>query len=254
MARLIDVLIDSEQVIDHLKHEVKLRSVYHDVLCRQIVNRVAAERGIVVPTEEIQGEADKFRYSHKLESAAQTLEWLKSELLTPEDWETGLQERLLSQKLAEEMFGQQVKTYFAQNKIQYEQVVLYRIVVPYFALAQEIFYQIEEEEISFFEAAHLYDADERRQLACGFEGKVYRWQLKPDIAAQVFGAYPRAVIGPLQVDGAFELLMVEEFISAELVPDIYQKILNQFFDEWLESELNNLIYSDQSTSTAHNDG
>jgi parvulin-like peptidyl-prolyl isomerase len=250
MARLIGLSIDSEQVIDHLKHEVKLKTVYRDILCQQIVEQASQERGITVEPEEVQAEADQFRYEHKLESAAQTLAWLEDQLLTPDDWEAGIHERLLTKKLAETLFGKQLENHFSQSKVQYEQAVLYRIVVPYNTLAQEIFYQVEEEEISFFEAAHLYDVDEHRRLACGFEGKVSRWQLKPDVAARVFGTAPREIIGPLQTDEQFELMMVEEFIPAKLTPEVRQQILDQLFNEWLESELNYLRGISASTHIA----
>jgi parvulin-like peptidyl-prolyl isomerase len=243
MARLIDLSIDSDQVIQHLKHEVKLKTVYQSILCKQIIEKASQERGVTVEPEEVQAEADQFRYDHKLESASQTLEWLEDNLLTPDDWEAGIYDQLLKKKLADSLFGKQIEAYFAQSKVQYEQAVLYRILVPYSALAQEIFYQVEEEEISFFEAAHLYNIDEYRRLACGFEGKVSRWQLKPDVAAYVFGAHPREVIGPIQSGHDFELLMVEEFIPAELTNDVRQQISSQLFDEWLESELNHLVYS-----------
>lgn len=243
MTRLIDRLIDPVKVVDHLKHEVKFKAVYRDILCREIVKEASQEHGIVVAPEEIQAEADRFRYDYKLESASQTFEWLEDQLLTPEEWEAGIYERLLAKKLAEELLGQQVEAYFFQNKVQYDQAILYRILVPYNTLAQEIFYQIEEEEISFFEAAHLYDVEEGRRLACGFEGKVTRWQLKPDVAAWVFGAAPQQVIGPIPSGQHFELLMVEDFLPADLTPDVRQQILSQLFEEWLDSEFNHFIYS-----------
>jgi parvulin-like peptidyl-prolyl isomerase len=243
MTRLRNISIDCTKVIDYLKHEVQLKRVYHQIICKQIINRVTQERGIIVTAEEIQVEADEFRYNHKLESASQTFEWLKDQLLSPEEWEAGIQERLLKKKLIDNLFGQQIDIYFNQNKVQYDQAVVYRIVVPYQPLAQEIFYQVEEEEISFFEAAHLYDIDERRRLTCGFEGKLTRWQLKPDTAARIFGATLREIIGPLQSEAGFELMMVEEFIPAELTDSTRQQISDQLFDEWLESELNHFLYS-----------
>jgi parvulin-like peptidyl-prolyl isomerase len=39
----------------------------------------------------------------------------------------------------------------------------------------------------------------------------------------------------------YELLMVEEFIAAELTSDIRQQILDQLFQEWLESKLNHTV-------------
>jgi parvulin-like peptidyl-prolyl isomerase len=250
MARLSGVLIDNKQVVEYLRHEAKIKAVYQQILSRQIIARVAAEQGVTVSAEEIQAEADQFRYQNKLESASQTFDWLSDQLLTPDDWKEGIQERILTKKVAEHLFGEQVQTYFVQNKVQYEQAVLYRIVVPYQPLAQELFYQVEEEEISFFEAAHLYDLDERRRLTCGFEGKLSRWQLKPDIAARVFAAVPHEVVGLIQSEEGYELWMVEEFVEAELTPAVRQQILDQLFQEWLESELNYLVHSDQLVNHA----
>jgi parvulin-like peptidyl-prolyl isomerase len=245
MVRLDSLKINPEEVILYLRHELKLRDTYQEILSRQIIDRAAKEREIAVSPEEIQAEADQFRYNHKLESASQTFSWLEEQLLTPEEWESGIRNRLLKKKLAEHLFGSQIEASFAQSKVQYEQAVLYRIVVSYQPLAQEIFYQIEEEEVSFFEAAHYYDIDPRRRLACGFEGKLSRWQLQPDIAARVFGANPQEVVGVIQSEEGFEIWMVEEFIPAELTPEIRERIISQLFNEWLESELNYLVHSGQ---------
>ncbi|NJL50160.1 MAG: peptidylprolyl isomerase [Leptolyngbyaceae cyanobacterium SM2_5_2] len=249
MVRLAGLSINSEDVVSYLRKEVELKGVYEKILARQIIDRVAKEREVIVTSDEIQAEADQFRYQHKLENAAQTFDWLEDQLLTPDVWESGIQERLLIKKMAESLFGQQVETYFVQNKIQYEQAVLYRLVVPYQPLAQELFYQVEEQEISFFEAAHLYDVDEQRRLACGFEGKLSRWQLRPDTAARVFGAMPREVIGVIQSEAGFELLMVEEFIDARLTAETRQNILDHLFNEWLNSEMNYLVHSATVSST-----
>lgn len=241
MAQLIGISINDSRVVEFLKQEIKLKAVYRQILCREIVYREAEERGLVVTPEEIQTEADQFRYQHKLESASQTYDWLEDQLITTDDWEIGIQARLLSRKLAEYLFEEQVKTYFAQNKVKYEQAILYQIVVSHQPLAQELFYQITEDEISFFEAAHLYDLDDRRRLACGFAGQLSRWQLNPDVAARVFSAHPHEVIGVIKSEVGYELLMVEEFIAAELTSDIHQQILDQLFQEWLESKLNHTV-------------
>lgn len=243
MPQLGNISIDANEIVDHLQSGMKLKSVVRQVLYCQVIRAAARDRNLDISEEEIQEEADRFRHQHKLESAADTFSWLEEQMMTPDDWKTGIFDQLLRKKLAEHLFGNEVETYFAQNKVQYEQAILYRILVPYRALAQELLYEIEEEEISFFEAAHLYDLDERRRLTCGFEGKVSRWKLKPDLAAKVFAANPREVVEPIQTDAGFELLMVEEFIAAELTPETRQQILDKLFQEWLESELNYLIHA-----------
>jgi parvulin-like peptidyl-prolyl isomerase len=78
----------------------------------------------------------------------------------------------------------------------------------------------------------------QRRLQCDYEGKFYRWNLKPDVSALVFSATPGHVIGPFLMEQASHLFMVEEFISAELTPERHQEILNRMFTEWLTTELN----------------
>ena len=82
--------------------------------------------------------------------------------MTIEAWEAGIRDRLLAQKLARSLFDREIRSFFAHNKLGFEQALLYQILVPYQKLAQELFYQIEENEINFFQAAHLYDIDKRR--------------------------------------------------------------------------------------------
>lgn len=129
--------------------------------------------------------------------------------------------------------------------MQFDQIILYQIVVANLPLAQELFYQIQEGEISFFDAAHLYDIDENRRHLCGCEGKVYRWGLKPDIAVAVFSAQPGEVIRPIETERGYHLFLVEKFLPAELTPQRYQEILHNMFNEWLSNEVNYLLHNSQ---------
>lgn len=246
MARLDNIKIDSDKIVEHLKHEIQLKEVQCKILHKEIVAQTAEERNIKVSSEEIQQAADTFRRTNNLENAEQTYQWLSDQLITAEDWEEGIHNRLLIQKVAEHLFQTQIETYFAQNKSRYEQAILYRLSVPYEPLAQELFYQIEEEEISFFEAAHLYDSNEARRLACGFEGKLARWQVNPAVSARIFGANPRELIGVIPSDPGYELWMVEDFIPPMLTPEIRENILDVLFREWLDSEINYFVHMQSS--------
>jgi parvulin-like peptidyl-prolyl isomerase len=245
MIKFLGRLIEPEKIIDDLKREVCLKEICQKIVYQQIIDQAAQERGIGVSPEEIQAEGDCFRHEMRLESASDTFAWLSDQLITPEDWEAGISDRLLRKKLAEALFAHEVERYFTQNRLNFEQLILYKIVVPYQQLAQELFYQIEENEISFYEAAHLYDIEEQRRLQCGYVGKLYRRNLSPEVASAIFGSRLREVIGPLQVEQNYELLMAAEFIAAELSDRVRQEILDQLFKEWLESEFNYLIHNER---------
>ncbi|MEO0457130.1 MAG: peptidylprolyl isomerase [Cyanobacteria bacterium P01_A01_bin.114] len=232
--------IQPEDIIDILRQDFKLRSLCEQILFQELVRSAAAEHDIAITSVEIQAKADQMRLDYKLESASKTFEWLRHQLIASDDWESGIKHRLLSQKLADCLFSEDVEKQFTQSRLDFEQANLYRIVVPYSQVAQELYYQIEENEISFYEAAHLYDIDERRRLQCGFEGRLSRWQLAPEIAAAVFGASVRTVVGPLKTETGHELLWVDEFIEPELSTEIYEQIRDRMFQTWLERELQRL--------------
>jgi parvulin-like peptidyl-prolyl isomerase len=241
MVSLSSLSLESEQILDFMKRQVGLKSVCRKVLRQRVINQAALEQGIELTEEEIQAEADEIRLKNRLESAEATYKWLADQMITPDDWEKGICDRLLSQKLAYHMFDSEVDKYFAQHKLDFEQLVLYSISVPYQQLAQEIYYQVEEREISFYEAAHLYDVYEERRLRCGYDGKVRRWSLDPDIAAALFSVRPREIIGPVQVADGFSLLMVEEIMNSSLTAEVRQQILDQMFNEWVDREVNYII-------------
>jgi parvulin-like peptidyl-prolyl isomerase len=234
--------IEPEEIIDLLKQEMLLKSICQKIVYRKVIEQAAVEKGITVTSEEIQTEADNIRYKNRLEKASDTLAWLKEQMIAPDEWEEGIAAQLLAKKLAAHLFDKEVEKYFAQTRLDFDQLILYQLVVPYAQLAQEIFYQIEEEELSFYEAAHLYDIDEERRYRCGYEGRVSRWSLKPEVAAAVFGASMGQVVGPLKTDLGYHLFLVKKFIQAELTPEKRQEIIDKLFQEWLASESNYMIH------------
>jgi len=240
------VFIVPDEIVSFLKRNLQFKEVCQNILYQRIIHQAAQERGLTVTPQEIQAEAERLRREKRLEKAADTLAWLAEQIITADDWEAGIRDRLLAQKLAESLFTKEVERFFPQNRLDFDQILLYQIIVPNERIARELFYQIEEEEISFYQAAHLYDIDEKRRYQCGYEGKVYRWSLKPDIAAAIFDVQPGEVIGPLQTEQGCHLLMMEEFIPAELTPERYQDILNRMFKEWLTSELNHMLHNQTS--------
>lgn len=235
--------IQSNEIVAFLQKTIRLRETCEKIIAQKVIIQAAQAKNLIVTPEETQAEGDRFRREQRLEKTVDTLAWLADQMITVEDWEAGIRDRLMAQKLANSLFAKEVEKFFAQNQVDFEQVLLYQIIVPDERIAREVLYQVEEQEISFYEAAHLYDIDELRRYQCGYEGKLYRWNLKPDIATVVFGAQPGAVTEPVRTDQGYHLLLVEEFISAQLTPEIYQDILDKMFGEWIVSELNYMIHN-----------
>jgi parvulin-like peptidyl-prolyl isomerase len=243
MGGLLELDVQPDEVVDFLKETLQYRAVRQSILMLKITAQAAETHNVWVNDDDVQADAERQRRERRLEKATDTLTWLAEQRITPEEWEQGIRAQLLNQRLAEVMFGQDVERYFGEHRLDYDQVVLYQIIVPYEQVAQELFYQITESEISFYEAAHLYHMDEDGRRRCGFEGMQQRWALQPNLAAAVFGVPIGQITRPVQTDQGYHLLMVEELIAASLTPKIRQEILDNKFQEWLSNELNYWISS-----------
>ena len=238
-------VIKEEEIIEFLRQKMLLKDICHKVLAQKAISHKFADQQFELTPEEIQIECDSIRYNQRLEKVSDTLAWLEDKMLSIDDWEEEITHCLKAQKLAKEMFAKEVEKYFAQNRLNFDRFVLYQIVVPYEPLAREIFYQIEEQEISFYEAAHIYDIDERRRSVCGYEGIVHRWSFPPDIAAEIFRV-PLAigeVLGPVKSDQGYHLFIIEQYLQAEFTPQIAESIISQFFQDWLTKEIEHLSYN-----------
>lgn len=246
----INKTIGLDEFINFLKKNFQLKDISQKIIEQKIIEYKARELNLVVTDDEIQQECDRLRKEKKLEKATDTMAWLTEQMVSVEIWEQAIYENLLREKLANELFREEVKAFFSQNKINFEQVVLYQIIVPYNKLAWEILYQIEEEEMSFYHAAHLYDVDEKRRLNCGYEGKIYRWSLPPDISTKVFSAKEKQPIVPFQTEQGYHILMVENFIEAELTEEISQEILHKMFEQWLINEISYVLHNSAPTNTS----
>jgi len=233
--------IQADNIIVFLKQELTFHTVCRQLANKMIIHAGAQERSITVADDEVQAEADRLRRELKLENVQKTLEWLKEKMITTDDWEQSIHDHLLREKMATAMFSDAATQQFHQSKLDHERVVLYKIVTNHPQLAQELAYRIEEEEISFFEAAHLHNLDAHQKRNCGYEGEISRWALAPDTAASIFSAPVKTVVGPLVLDTLCALFYVDEFIKPELTEAIHKEICDRLFSEWLDSELQRLV-------------
>ncbi len=241
--RKSETLIEADEIVSDLKHTLRFRAVCDSVLHQKIINQAAASRNLILTDEEVQEAVDSLRLEMRLEKASDTLAWLEKQGISPEDWEVGIRDRLLSKKLRNHLFEGDVERHFNENRLQFDKVLLYQIVVENFELAQELFYQIEESEISFFEAAHHYDLDTGRRDRCGYEGLVARQGLPATISAALFNTSPGELVGPVQTEAGYHLMFCKAVLSGELTDEVRESILDSLFREWLAGELNHLLHS-----------
>jgi parvulin-like peptidyl-prolyl isomerase len=237
------ITITSENILHQVKLSCKIPSVIEEIVTRKIIADAAANVGIKAETEELQKAADNTRLLGKLKSADDTWAWLQKHGLSLDDFEEVIYNNVISGKLAQHLFADKVKPFFVEHQLDYAGVVMYEVVLDDEDLAIELFYGIQEGEMSFYEVAHQYIQDTELRRKGGYRGIVRRKELKPEISAAVFAAKPPQVLKPIVTSSGVNLILVEEIIQPELDDKLSSQIMFNLFEEWLKQQTEQIEFN-----------
>lgn len=229
--------VTSDEIIQYIKLSCQIPSVSREVIIRKLIVETAAKLGITVEVEELQQAADSFRVANHLLQAEATWNWLQTHCLSLDEFEDIIYANVLSSKLAQHLFGDRVEPFFVEHQLDYTAAVIYEIILDDADLALELFYAIQEQEISYAEVAYQYIQDIELRRVGGYRGQVSRSELKPDISAAVFAASPPQVLKPIVTSKGVHLIKVEELIHPELTEALQLTILADLFMAWVNQQL-----------------
>ncbi|MDF5713033.1 MAG: peptidylprolyl isomerase [Rhizonema sp. NSF051] len=231
------ITITNEDILEQVKLSCKTPEIVEQIVARKIIANATAKMGIEVETEELQKAADKLRLANKLNNADDTWAWLEKHSLSLEEFEKIVDNAVISGKLAAHLFADKVEPYFFQNQLDYTNVVMYEVILDDEDLAIELFYAIQEDEMSFYDVAHKYIQDTELRRKGGYRGIVRRKDLKPEISAVVFAAKPPQVLKPIVTSSGVYLIFAEEIIQPQLDKQQRQQILSELLGEWLKQQV-----------------
>jgi parvulin-like peptidyl-prolyl isomerase len=141
---------------------------------------------------------------------------------------------VLSGKLAQHLLADKVEPFFVEHQLDYTGVVMYEVVLDDEDLAMELFYGIQEGEMSFYEVAHQYIQDTELRRKGGYRGIVRRKELKPEISAAVFAATPPQILKPIVTSKGVHLIWVEELVQPKLDNKLRYQIMSDLFSECIK--------------------
>jgi parvulin-like peptidyl-prolyl isomerase len=225
--------ISDRDLIYEAKIAGKIPELRQSILRRKIIERHIQTAALDPTIAELQAAADRFRIVNQLESSEATKKWLEDRLLSVDDFEYMITQDLLSSKLATHLFGERVEQFFYQNLLDYSGAIIYEVILEDYDLAMEIFYSLQEGDLSFADVAHQYIQVPELRRRGGYIGKVGRKQLRPEISAAVFAAKPPQAIQPIITAVGVHLIQVEEIVEPKLDEQLHRQILTEMFDRWL---------------------
>lgn len=233
----LTITITNEDLLHQVKLSCKIPETIEKIIERKIIISAAQEAGIEVTKEELQQASDQMRAMSQLKDAQATWVWLERYGLSLDDFEEIVYITLISKKLINHLFNEQVEPYFFEHQLDYAGAIIYEIILDDEDEAIELFYEIQEGEISFQEAAQQYIQDTELRRKGGYRGKVNRTEIKPEVSAAVFASMSSQLLKPIVTADGVYLVLVEEIIKPELDQKLHQKIMLDLYSEWLEQQI-----------------
>jgi parvulin-like peptidyl-prolyl isomerase len=233
----LTINITNEDIFHQVKLSCKIPEAIEKITERKVIISAAEAAGVGATKEELQKASDQMRAMSKLKDAKDTWAWLEKYSLSLEDFEEIVYFSLISGKLCKHLFAERVEPYFYEHQLDYAGAVIYEIILDDQDEAMELFYEIQEGEVSFFEATQQYVQDTELRRKGGYRGKVNRNEMKPEVSAAVFASAPSQLLKPIVTADGIYLVFVEEIIKPALDKKLRQKITLNLFSDWLKQQM-----------------
>jgi parvulin-like peptidyl-prolyl isomerase len=190
--------------------------------------------------EEIASATEQFYQQNQLSSETELQAWLRHQGMSKEFLEQVFIIRLLRvEKFKQATWGNKLESYFLKRKRSLDQVVYSLIRTQDQAIAQELFFRIEEGEQSFAEIACEYSQGPEAQTG-GIIGPVELGTIHPKLAQLLSISQPSQLWPPMAVEEWLLIVRLEKLIPSQFNQSMRQRLLRERFEAWLQEQLSQL--------------
>src|SRR5262249_6436493 len=235
VASLPGVSLSLGQLLRTLHAQGRLRPLVVEALAGRLVQQEARQAGLSVTAEDLQAAADALRRAHGLPTAPATRAWLDGQGLTVDDFETGLEERLLAARLKHHQAAARADESFSARRTDFERLQVAQVLVGRDDLARELASQVQDEGRDLEEVARAHGLTVARRL-------LFRKDLSGPLAGPLVSAGVGELVGPVATPKGFALVVVEERRPAELNGATRQALQDELFDAWLAGRMNQATF------------
>jgi len=188
-------------------------------------------------TEEEQAKCcQDFYKQHQLTSQAKLQTWLQQQGITERQLLDLATRKLRIEKFKQATWGNKLESYFLQQKQQFDRVIYSLIRTQDAAVAQELYFRLQEGEQSFSEIARQYSQGAEAKTG-GLMGPVALNIPHPKLARILTLSQPGQLLPPTRIGEWWLIVRVEEFLPAQLDETMRQRLLDEFFSSWLNEQL-----------------
>ena len=231
--------ISLSQALRYLQVCGKLQPFILEILRQNILEQEIQTRdNLGISPEVIEQAVIDFRLEQQLTDPKKFQEWLGNNGLDYSSFHKQVASSFKLEKLKSDIGEPKLQEYFIERKLFLDRVVLSRIIVNDKEIAEELKSQIME-GARFEQLAQEYSITDDRILN-GMMGAVSRGQMPDNLRALIDLSSPGEVVGPIEIEQAYCLFRVEQFLPASLEGQLKQDLQNQLFEQWLGEKMQKL--------------
>ena len=241
-----DRTINVDEVLPLLKQYGMLPQLLREIVIEN------ATVSITLSEEEVTEAYKQFYQQQQLGDEQQLQAWLKSRGLEREQLDYLVTRTLRLEKFKQDTWGSKVEPYFLQRKEKLDKVIYSLIRVNDIAVAQELYFRVQEDEQPFAELAREYSKGPEAQTG-GLIGPVELGVPHPVLAKMLLKSQPGQALPPTRLGDWILIVRLEQFLPAQLDPATHKRLLNEQFEAWLQGEISSTIKNNTQLSADKGD-
>ncbi len=234
-----DRSISLRQAMTYLDRAGELPRALQTILQRYLVEEELKSRDdIEVEPDRLEQLAINFRLQNRLTEPQRFEQWLQSQKLSYDGFRERLAENVKIDKLKAEIAAPDLQGHFERNKPLLDRVILARLITGDRETAERLKQQALSGEQPF-EALIREHSIASDRASNGITGALTMGQLPEPVRAQLQGKDPGTIVGPIEAEGRYAVVRVEQWIPATLEGDTKRRLQQQLFERWVQQKLQN---------------
>ena len=235
--------IDSDEIPAILKRQ----GLWAQFLRSLVIEEAIAETAC--SPEERSRAVEDWRLQNKLASMDAWKAWMETQSMTQEEVEDIILQPLRLEKFKKATWGSKVEGYFMDRRTALDQVVYSLLRTQDQHLARELYYRIEQQEVSFADCARQYSQGPEKQTG-GLLGPVPASQPHPHISKLLTISQPGQLWPPQNLAEWFVIVRLEKFIPAQLDDSMRRRLIDEMYETWLQEQVKQIASSPSLKSRA----
>ena len=223
----------NKDVIKLLHKNQQLKQLINIELTKDILREIKLDKD-----EEI-NLLNNFRKNLKLEEDEKFNDWLSKTPFNLEDIrDTAFYKKRFSLFCSKNFFHQ-VDSRFLNRKKDLDIVIYSLMRINDYFKAQELFYRVSEDEEDFGALAATHSEGLEKKTR-GIVGPIAVEKSHPILNKHLRSSKRGQIQAPIPIDDYFVIIRVESFDSAKLDNNMREKMLEELFNEWINSQVDEL--------------